>query len=182
MPIPMIPLVEFLVVILYAWGGRADPLLSSRNHDPYESFMLSVERNGDNPFFGTRIRLGRWEIRRLWMEIVRSSLWNYQEISVNDYDLFAMLFTYFYISHISIYLFLLIGLVWHLFPWDWVPIRPSVYSQLIVKNGASLSKPVSSGLVTVPLYDDTLGEKAIVYICDQTEMEIIFTSKINWNF
>lgn len=23
----------------------------------YESFMLSVERNGDNPFFGTRIRL-----------------------------------------------------------------------------------------------------------------------------
>lgn len=34
----------------------------------------------------------------------------------------------------------------------------------------------ASGLVTVPLYD-TLGEKAIVYICDQTEMEIIFTSK-----
>ena len=34
----------------------------------------------------------------------------------------------------------------------------------------------ASGLVTVPLYD-TLGEKAIVYICEQTEMEIIFTSK-----
>lgn len=34
----------------------------------------------------------------------------------------------------------------------------------------------ASGLVTVPLYD-TLGDKAIVYICDQTEMEVIFTSK-----
>lgn len=34
----------------------------------------------------------------------------------------------------------------------------------------------ASGLVTVPLYD-TLGTESIAYICDQTEMEIIFTSK-----
>ena len=33
----------------------------------------------------------------------------------------------------------------------------------------------ASGLVTVPLYD-TLGNESIAYICDQTEMEIIFTS------
>jgi len=33
----------------------------------------------------------------------------------------------------------------------------------------------ASGLVTVPLYD-TLGVESIAYICDQTEMEIIFTS------
>lgn len=34
----------------------------------------------------------------------------------------------------------------------------------------------ASGLVTVPLYD-TLGVESITYICDQTEMEIIFTSR-----
>ena len=34
----------------------------------------------------------------------------------------------------------------------------------------------ASGLVTVPLYD-TLGNDAIAYICNQTEMEIIFTSR-----
>lgn len=34
----------------------------------------------------------------------------------------------------------------------------------------------ASGLVTVPLYD-TLGNEAIAYICNQTEMEILFTSR-----
>ena len=34
----------------------------------------------------------------------------------------------------------------------------------------------ASGLVTVPLYD-TLGNDSIAYICEQTEMEIIFTSR-----
>lgn len=34
----------------------------------------------------------------------------------------------------------------------------------------------AAGLVTVPLYD-TLGNDAIAYICEQTEMEIIFTSR-----
>ena len=28
----------------------------------YESFLLSVERNGNNPFFGTRIRLENGEL------------------------------------------------------------------------------------------------------------------------
>jgi long-chain acyl-CoA synthetase len=36
--------------------------------------------------------------------------------------------------------------------------------------------PVIVSLVTVPLYD-TLGEKSIEYICNQTEMKYLFASK-----
>lgn len=39
----------------------------------------------------------------------------------------------------------------------------------------------ASGLVTVPLYD-TLGNESIAYICNQTEMEIIFTSSDKLKF
>ncbi len=112
-----------------------------------QSFQMSVARNRNNPFLGTRERL------------TDGSFGGYQWKSFGEVsDLVDSL-----VGGMS---------TLNLKPKASVGLFSINREEWIVTEHACFA----NSLITVPLYD-TLGDEAIAFICNQTEMEIVFTSR-----
>lgn len=112
-----------------------------------QSFLMSVSRNRDNPFLGTRERLpdGKFGAYR-WK--------TYGQVSELVDALAAGM------SSLQLRAKAPVGL-FSINREEWIITEQACFA---------------SSFVTVPLYD-TLGDEAIVFIGNQTEMEIVFTSR-----
>lgn len=112
----------------------------------HQSFLMSVERNGQNQFLGTRQKLDdgsfgeyTWKTYGQVNELINSLVGGMSTLDLKEKSAVGL----FSVNRE-----------------EWIVTEQACFA---------------NSFITVPLYD-TLGDEAIAFICNQVEMEVVFTS------